>query len=51
MAGRNYRIAGTLGNADRIMNNTFWLGIWPGLETQQIDFLAEKLHTFCLPEF
>ena len=51
MAGRNYRIAGTLDNADLIMNNTFWLGIWPGLETQQNDFLAEKLRTFCRPEF
>lgn len=51
MAGRHYRVAGTLENADRIMNDTFWLGIWPGLEAQQIEFLAEKLHKFCQPEF
>ena len=51
MAGRHYRVAGTLENADRIMNDTFWLGIWPGLEAPQIEFLAEKLHKFCQPEF
>jgi CDP-6-deoxy-D-xylo-4-hexulose-3-dehydrase len=51
MAGRNYRIAGTLGNADRIMNNTFWLGIWPGLGDHELDHVAERLATFCNPIF
>lgn len=51
MIDRHYRVAGTLGNADRIMNNTFWLGIWPGLEIQHLDFVAEKLHAFSQPEF
>jgi len=51
MAGRNYRVAGNLNNADLIMNNTFWLGVWPGLEAHHLDFLAEKLRAFCQPEF
>nr|MBL8410343.1 lipopolysaccharide biosynthesis protein RfbH [Dechloromonas sp.] len=51
MTGRNYRIAGTLGNADRIMNNTFWLGIWPGLGDNELDHVAERLATFCNPSF
>jgi len=51
MADRNYRIAGTLGNADRIMNNTFWLGIWPGLGDHELDHVAERLATFCNPIF
>jgi CDP-6-deoxy-D-xylo-4-hexulose-3-dehydrase len=51
MAGRNYRIAGTLGNADVIMNNTFWLGVWPGLGDNELDHVAECLATFCNPSF
>ena len=51
MAGRNYRIAGTLDNADLIMNNTFWLGIWPGLGDNELDHVAECLATFCNPSF
>lgn len=51
MTGRHYRVSGTLENADRIMNQTFWLGVWPGLDTAQLDYVAEKLRVFCLPEF
>jgi len=51
MAGRNYRVAGPLNNADLIMNNTFWLGIWPGLGDAQLDHVAERLTTFCNPCF
>lgn len=51
MKGRNYRASDTLDNADKIMNNTFWLGIWPGLKTEHLEFLAEKLLTFCQPKF
>ncbi|NJD25040.1 MAG: lipopolysaccharide biosynthesis protein RfbH [Betaproteobacteria bacterium] len=51
MAGRHYRVAGSLENADRIMNDTFWLGIWPGLNPLHLDYVAEKLRGFCQPEF
>ena len=51
MAGRQYRVAGTLDNADRIMKDTFWLGIWPGLTPLHLDYVAEKLLRFCQPEF
>lgn len=51
MRGRNFHVAGGLDNADRIMNHTFWLGIWPGLEAQHLEFMAEKLRDFCQPEF
>ncbi len=47
MAGRHYRIAGTLGNADRIMNRTFWVGLWPGLEQAALDYLVQTLEDFC----
>lgn len=51
MIGRDYKVAFTLDNADKIMNNTFWVGIWPGLSTQELDYLADKIGEFCRPQF
>lgn len=45
MAGQNYRVSGELTNTDLVMNNTFWLGVYPGLKLPMLDFLAEKLET------
>lgn len=44
--GRNYRISGELTNTDTIMNQTFWIGIYPGISTEMMDFVVEKLETF-----
>jgi len=41
-----YRVVGELKNTDETMNQTLWLGIYPGLGTQQLDFIAEKLEEF-----
>lgn len=46
MAGRNYRVSGALTNTDIVMNQTFWLGVFPGLETAQLDFIIEKIEEF-----
>lgn len=45
-AGRQYRIAGTLENASRIMNNTFWIGVWPGLSQEMLDFTTMNIRQF-----
>jgi len=45
----NYRISGKLTNTDIIMNNTFWLGIYPGLTEQKLDYIASKLKDFFKP--
>jgi CDP-6-deoxy-D-xylo-4-hexulose-3-dehydrase len=45
-ANRNYRIAGDLKTADTIMNNTFWLGIYPGLNEEMFEFVATHMETF-----
>jgi len=42
----NYRISGDLDNTDLIMNNTFWLGTYPGLNSEQLEFIAKSLHEF-----
>jgi CDP-6-deoxy-D-xylo-4-hexulose-3-dehydrase len=46
MAGRNYRISGDLTNTDIVMNQTFWLGTFPGLGHAQLDYIAQKLEEF-----
>lgn len=46
MRGRNYRVAGTLENADRIMNQTFWIGVWPGLTPDHLDYVASRMAEF-----
>jgi CDP-6-deoxy-D-xylo-4-hexulose-3-dehydrase len=40
-----YRISGTLGNTDTVMNQTFWLGIYPGITEEMMDFVAERTET------
>jgi CDP-4-dehydro-6-deoxyglucose reductase, E1 len=46
MVGRNFRVSGELINTDIIMNQTFWLGTFPGLGGPQLDFIADKLEEF-----
>jgi len=38
----NYRISGELTNTDRIMNQTFWIGIYPGLTKEHLDYVISK---------
>jgi len=38
-----YRIVGTLENTDFIMNNTFWVGVYPGMTDEMIDYMAKVI--------
>ncbi len=38
-----YRIPHTLKNTDFIMNNTFWVGVYPGLNKEKLDFFLSKV--------
>lgn len=42
-----YRILNTLANTDKVMNDSFWIGIWPGLDDSHLSYMAAKLHEFC----
>ena len=42
-AGTGHRIAGELTQTDRIMNDTFWLGVYPGLTDEKIDYMAQTV--------
>lgn len=46
MLGREYRVVGELVNTERIMHDTFWLGVYPGLTEEMLDFVATKIETF-----
>jgi CDP-6-deoxy-D-xylo-4-hexulose-3-dehydrase len=46
MSGRNFRISGSLATTDVVMNQTFWLGTFPGLGEPQLDYIADKLEEF-----
>jgi CDP-6-deoxy-D-xylo-4-hexulose-3-dehydrase len=46
MAGRNFRVSGELTNTNIVMNQTFWLGTFPGLTTDHLDYIVAKLEEF-----
>jgi CDP-6-deoxy-D-xylo-4-hexulose-3-dehydrase len=46
MAGRNFRISRELANTDRVMNQTFWLGVYPGLTEAQREYVVTRIETF-----
>ena len=41
-----YRIVGDLTNTDVTMNQTFWVGIYPGLDKDHLNYIAEKIEEF-----
>ena len=40
---RGYRIVGELTNTDRIMQDTFWVGVYPGMSDEMIDYMAATI--------
>lgn len=45
-AGLKYRISGELTNTDEIMNNTFWIGVYPGLSKEMLDYATGQIESF-----
>lgn len=44
--GCEHRVVGDLPNTDFVMNNVFWVGVYPGLTRPMLDFIAETITTF-----
>lgn len=44
--GRTYRVSGELKNTDKIMNDTFWVGVYPGLSEEMLEYAVDRLETF-----
>ena len=47
MLDRNFRVHGDLTNSDRIMHQTFWIGVYPGLGEPAIAYMLDVIHDFC----
>lgn len=41
-----HRVVGNLENSDKIMKNTFFVGVWPGLTNEMLDYMIEKFDEF-----
>jgi CDP-6-deoxy-D-xylo-4-hexulose-3-dehydrase len=44
--GKGYRIIGDLRNSERITRDTFWIGVYPGLNAGMIGYVIEKIREF-----
>ncbi|AIW41942.1 lipopolysaccharide biosynthesis protein RfbH [Paenibacillus sp. FSL M7-0802] len=44
--GKGYRVVGHLTQTNRIMDNTFWIGVYPGMTNKMIDYMANKIKQF-----
>lgn len=43
VSGKGYRVAGSLDNTDRIMKDTFWVGVYPGMTDEKIDYMVKSV--------
>jgi len=43
----NFRVIGDLSNTDYVMENAFWIGLYPGLTLEMLDYVLSVIHQFC----
>lgn len=43
---QGYRVVGNLENTDRIMKDTFWIGVYPGMTDEKIDYMIKTIKDF-----
>ena len=46
MKNKTFRISGSLENSDKVMDDTLWIGCWPGLTTEMLDYTVDLLEGF-----
>jgi CDP-6-deoxy-D-xylo-4-hexulose-3-dehydrase len=44
--GIRYRLNGSLENTDNVMNNLFWVGVYPGLTMEMLDYMIATFDRF-----
>lgn len=47
-SGEGYRVVGELRMTDFVMNNGFWIGVYPGMTDAMLDYMTESIKEFCL---
>ena len=47
MKDRPFRVSGPVDNGDRIMRQSFWIGVYPGLEPPHITYMIDEIRAFC----
>jgi CDP-4-dehydro-6-deoxyglucose reductase, E1 len=45
-SGKNYRVHHPLSNTDKVLRNTFWIGVFPGLEIAHLDYVISVFHDY-----
>ena len=45
--GVDYRVASTLTNTDKIMNDSLWIGLYPGMGEDKLDYMISTIRNFC----
>lgn len=45
--GEGFRVVGELTNTDRIMNDTFWIGVYPGMTQPMLEMMVKTIRKFC----
>jgi CDP-6-deoxy-D-xylo-4-hexulose-3-dehydrase len=51
LKGQTFRIASNLTNTDLVMQNTFWVGVQPALDRQQLNHAVNHINSYVAPEF
>ncbi len=46
MKGKSYKVVGNLTQTDKIMEQSFWIGVHPSLTNEMLDFVVNKIETF-----
>lgn len=47
-SGEGYRVVGELKMTDFVMNNGFWIGVYPGMTDEMIDWMITSIREFCI---
>lgn len=47
----SFRVVGEMKESDTIMNNAFWLGVWPGIDKERMDYMKNTIEKFIKNDF
>ena len=45
-SGEGFRIVSELKETDRIMNDSFWIGVYPGMDEKRLKYMSDKIHEY-----